>query len=244
MTLPVFHLPDTAPRVGEGFDLDGAEGRHAAVVRRIGPGEQVQVTDGRGRVATCDVVAASKAGLQLVVREVEETPRPAPEITVVQAIPKGDRAELTVEVLTEVGADRIVPWAASRSVGQWRGERAAKALTKWRTTAREAAKQSRRSWFPEVTDQADLAGVIDILGGADVALVLHEDATDPLDAVDLSAAATVAFVIGPEGGISGEEIDSLAAAGAHVVRLGTTVLRTSTAGIAAVAAVLARTRWA
>ena len=244
MTLPVFHLPDATPQVGEEFDLDGAEGRHAAVVRRIGPGEQIQVTDGRGHVATCDVVGVSKSGLTLVVRETDQAARPAPEITVVQAIPKGERAELTVEVLTEVGADTIVPWAASRSVGQWRGERGAKALAKWRTTAREAAKQSRRTWFPEVTDQADLGAVVDVLHAADVALVLHEDATEPLDAVDLTAATTIAFVIGPEGGINDDEIETMTAAGAHVVRLGTTVLRTSTAGVAAVAAVLARTRWA
>lgn len=244
MTLPVFFVPGVAPVEGVEFALDGAEGRHAAVVRRIGPGEQVQVTDGRGRTATCTVLSATKSGLHLSVSAVEESFQPVPEITVVQAIPKGERAELTVEVLTEIGADRIVPWAASRSVGQWRGERAAKALAKWRTTAREAAKQSRRSWFPEVTDQVDLAGVVELVEDADVALVLHEEAADPLDSVDLAGAGTILFVVGPEGGLADDEVDALVAAGGRATRLGTTVLRTSTAGVAAVAAVLARTRWA
>jgi len=190
------------------------------------------------------VLSASKSGLRLSVSDVEESAEPAPAITVVQAIPKGERAELTVEVLTEIGADRIVPWAASRSVGQWRGERAAKALAKWRTTAREAAKQSRRSWFPEVTDQVDLAAVAALVGDADVALILHEEASDPLDSIDFAGVGSIVFVVGPEGGLTEDEIDVLAAAGGRVTRLGTTVLRTSTAGVAAVAAVLARTRWA
>jgi len=244
MTLPVFFVPDVAAAVGAQFDLDGTEGRHAAVVRRIAAGEQVQVTDGRGRTAVCDVVSASRSGLRLSVVGVEELSPPTPQITVVQAIPKGERAELTVEVLTEIGADRIVPWAASRSVGQWRGERAAKALAKWRTTAREAAKQSRRSWFPEVTDQVDLPGLVALVEDADVALVLHEEAVEPLDSVDLAGAGSILFVVGPEGGLSDAEISALADAGGRVTRLGTTVLRTSTAGVAAVAAVLARTRWA
>lgn len=243
MTLPVFADPDLRASEGQEFDLTGPEGHHAAVVRRIGVGEQVQVTDGRGRTATCGVLAASKTGLRLVVQELSTTPAPSPVITVIQAIPKGDRSELTVEVLTEVGADTIVPWAASRSVGQWRGERAAKALAKWRTTAREAAKQSRRSWFPEVTDQVDLEGALRIVANADVAVVLHEEGERPLGALELAGAGSIVVIVGPEGGIAPAELDAFAAAGASVCRLGTTVLRTSTAGVAGLAALLAATRW-
>ena len=163
-------------------------------------------------------------------------------MTVVQAIPKGDRAELAVEVLTEIGADRIVPWAASRCVGVWRGDRAAKSLAKWRATAREAGKQSRRSWLPEVTEMADTAEVVGLVAAADLAVVLHESATTSLASLSLDGVSSVVVVVGPEGGITDEELAAFGAG--HVVRMGEPVLRTSTAGLAAVAALLSRTaRW-
>ena len=167
---------------------------------------------------------------------------PSPSVTVVQAIPKGDRGELAVEVLTEIGVDRIVPWAAARSVGVWRGERAAKALGRWRSTAREAGKQSRRSWLPEVTDMATTAGVAALLEEADLAVVLHEAASVPISALSLDGVRSIVVVVGPEGGLTDEEVSAFG--GGHVVRMGESVLRTSTAGVAAVAALLSRTaRW-
>jgi 16S rRNA (uracil1498-N3)-methyltransferase len=165
-------------------------------------------------------------------------------VVVVQALPKGERGELAVEVLTEVGVARIVPWAAARSVAVWKGERAAKSLAKWRSTAREAAKQSRRSWFPEVTELAGTADLAALVAGADLAVVLHEDATVPLATLDVPATGRIVVVVGPEGGLTDDEVATLVAAGATSVRLGAEVLRTSTAGIAAVAALLSRTpRW-
>ena len=158
----------------------------------------------------------------------------------VQAIPKGERAELAVEVLTEIGVDTIVPWAASRSVGVWRGERAAKSLAKWRATAREAAKQSRRAWFPEVTEMATTAEVVGRIASADLALVLHEEASVPI--APIAGVAHVVLIVGPEGGIAPEELEAFS--GARTVSLGPTVLRTSTAGVAAVAALLSGSaRW-
>jgi 16S rRNA (uracil1498-N3)-methyltransferase len=163
----------------------------------------------------------------------------------VQALPKGERGELAVEVLTEVGVDRIVPWAASRSVAVWKGERATRSRAKWQATAREAAKQSRRSWLPTVTPLASTSDLATLVAEADLALVLHEDATLPLGALEVPEAGRIVLVVGPEGGISPDELAVLGDAGAHVVRLGAEVLRTSTAGVVAVAAVLARTsRWA
>jgi 16S rRNA (uracil1498-N3)-methyltransferase len=240
--LPVFLGPVTEAAVGQVVVVTGDEARHAVVVRRLTVGEQVVLVDGSGTAATCTVVATSKSSLEARVDEITSSSLPLPTVTVVQAIPKGDRADLTVEVLTEIGVDRIVPWAASRCVGVWRGERAAKSLAKWRATAQEAAKQSRRAWVPEVTEQMSTAQVADLLGQADLAVVLHESATSPLAALDLDDVASVAVVVGPEGGITDDE---LAAFGAHVVRMGEPVLRTSTAGVAAVAALLSRTeRWA
>lgn len=243
MTLPVF-LSDTvtgAP-VGSAVLLDGDEGRHAATVKRIRAGEQVTVTDGAGTSATCSVLAAAKASLELRVDEVVVTERELPLVTVVQAIPKGDRGELAVEVLTEIDVDRIVPWAASRSVAVWKGERAEKSLAKWRATARTAAKQARRSWLPEVTALASTDEVIALIADADLAVVLHEAADLPMADLALDGVSSIVVVVGPEGGISEDEVAAFA--GAHVVRLGTSVLRTSTAGVAAVAALLSRTdRW-
>lgn len=244
MTLPVFVAPTEVLHDGAEVALEGDEGRHAVVVRRIRAGERILLTDGAGTAAEATVLTTTKAALTARLDAVVRHDEPAPRITVVQAIPKGERADLTVEVLTEVGADAIVPWSAARSVGVWRGDRAAKSLARWRTTAREAGKQSRRVRFPEVTDPAATAEVAALLAGADLALVLHESALRPLADLPVPQEGTVVLVVGPEGGIAEDELAAFAEAGAHVCRLGDTVLRTSTAGVAAVAAVLSRTsRW-
>jgi 16S rRNA (uracil1498-N3)-methyltransferase len=162
----------------------------------------------------------------------------------VQALAKGERGELAVEMLTEIGTDVIVPWAAARSIAVWRGDRAAKSLAKWRSTAREAAKQARRSWFPEVTEQATTDDVVALLSAADLAVVLHEDASLPMAALEVPNSGSIVVVVGPEGGLTPEELATFEAAGLRAVRLGDERLRTSTAGLAAVAALLSRTsRW-
>lgn len=243
MSLPVFLSDAVATAaVDDAFDLDGDEGRHAATVMRIRPGERVVVTDGAGTSATGTVTEATKGALTLRVDAVDRYERPTPEVTVVQAIPKGDRGELAVEMLTEIDVDRIVPWAATRSVAVWRGDRVAKSLAKWRATARTAAKQARRAWLPEVADLATTDDVVALLEGADLAVVLHEEAQVPLAALALEGVERVVVVVGPEGGLSDEELAAFS--DADVVRLGSSVLRTSTAGVAAVAALLSRTpRW-
>jgi 16S rRNA (uracil1498-N3)-methyltransferase len=242
VTLPVFLGPVTGAAVGDRVVVEGDEARHAVVVRRIRAGEEVLLVDGSGSAATCTVTDTSKTALVASVLSVIVTPAPHPSVTVVQAIPKGDRAELAVEVLTEIGVDRIVPWAAARSVGVWRGERAAKSLAKWRSAAREAGKQSRRSWLPEVTPMATSAEVAALLDEADLPVVLHEAASAPMSDLPVHGVGSIVVVVGPEGGITDEELAVFGAA--HVVRMGESVLRTSTAGVAAVAALLSRTsRW-
>jgi 16S rRNA (uracil1498-N3)-methyltransferase len=242
VSLPVFLGPVTGVAVGDTVVVEGDEARHAVVVRRIRLGEEIVLVDGVGAAATCTVTGTSKSSLEAEVSSVSVASRPQPHVTVVQAIPKGDRAELAVEVLTEIGVDRIVPWAAARSVGVWRGERAAKSLAKWRSTAREAGKQSRRAWLPEVAPLASTAEVASLVSEADLAVVLHEAAPASLASLSLDGVGSVLLVVGPEGGISDEELATLGAA--HVVRMGESVLRTSTAGVAAVAALLSRTsRW-
>lgn len=246
MTAPVF-VVDSLEGVGPGatVTLDGPEGRHAVSVRRLQPGEDIVLTDGRGRGAA-GVVVRTEGKDRLIVepREFPTEPEPAPRITVVQALPKGDRGELAVETMTETGVDAVVPWAAARCITQWKGEQAAKSLAKWRATAREAGKQSRRIRFPEVADAATTKQVASLLAEADFAAVLHEEGAEPLATAELPAEGSIVLVVGPEGGVSPEELAAFAEAGAKPYRLGHSVLRTSTAGTAATALLLGRTgRW-
>jgi 16S rRNA (uracil1498-N3)-methyltransferase len=230
--------------VGDEVVVEGDEAHHAVAVRRLRTGERVVLTDGRGRSVTAEVATTGKRVFTALVADVAAAPRPAPELVVVQALPKGERGELAVEVLTEVGAAVVVPWAAARCVAVWKGERAAKSLARWRSTAREAAKQARRAWFPEVAELASTADVAALVAGADLAVVLHEDASEPLAAVPVPAEGRIVVVVGPEGGLADEEVATLVAAGGRAVRLGPEVLRTSTAGVVAAAALLTRTpRW-
>lgn len=243
MSLPV-HLVESLAGVAAGsvVTVDGDEAHHAVVVRRLGVGESVVLTDGAGSSVVGAVASTGKRLFTVTVRSASSVPAPSPAITVVQAIPKGDRGELAVEVLTEIGVSRIVPWAASRSVAVWRGERAEKSLARWRSTAREAAKQARRVWFPEISPMLSTTEVAALLSGS-TAVVLHEEAVAPLSSVPVSGEVVV--VVGPEGGVTPEEIAAFEAAGAVSVKLGSEVLRTSTAGLAAVSALLSRTaRWA
>ncbi|WP_103533594.1 16S rRNA (uracil(1498)-N(3))-methyltransferase [Streptomyces sp. SM11] len=247
MTAPVF-VVERMP-TGPEFVLDGPEGRHAVSVKRLKPGEELVLTDGLGHWADGVVRAAEgKDRLTVTVRAtVQEEPVPEPRITVVQALPKGDRGELAVETMTETGVDAIVPWQAARCITQWKGERGAKALTKWRSTAREAGKQSRRVRFPEVTDAMTTKQVAALLAAADLAGVLHEDRdhdSTPLANAELPATGSIVLVVGPEGGVCPQELAAFAEAGARPYRLGRSVLRTSTAGTAATALLLGRTgRW-
>ena len=229
-------------RSGGSIVLDGAEGRHAATVKRIETGEPVLLADGSGVVAHCTVVASAKDRLDLIVDELHDATPPAPRVTLVQALAKGDRDDQAIEAATELGVDEVVPWQAERSIVQWKGERGAKARRKWEQVVRAAAKQSRRATVPVVApllDRRTLASVCE----RGLVLVLHEDASTPLSSIDLTQATEVALVVGPEGGISPAELQVLEQAGARTVRLGPTVLRSSSAGPAGIAIVLAASRW-
>ena len=235
--------------------LTGAEGRHAATVRRLAPGERLDLTDGAGTLAQGRVTAVRPGTVELAVLARRTEPAPEPRLVVIQAIPKGDRGELAVETMTEVGVDVIVPWAAERCVAVWRGERADKGVARWRTTAVAAAKQSRRAWFPEITPLASTAAVADRVRAARLALLLDPEAPDALAkladspagrlAGSAGAGGEVVLIVGPEGGIAPGEAELLARSGATGARLGPTVLRASTAGAVAAALVLSAVgRWA
>lgn len=244
MSPPVF-LAETAALAGDRVVLDGPEGRHAAAVRRLKAGERVDVTDGAGLLVSCQVAAVvGKDVVELDVLARRSEPAPQPRIVVVQALPKGDRGELAVETMTEVGVDGIVPWAAARCVTQWRPDRRDKALGRWRATAREAAKQARRAWLPVVSDLATTGEVAALIEKAASAVILHEAAKTRLTSLEPPTTGDLLVIVGPEGGIAPEELERFTAAGAVPALLGPTVLRTSTAGVAAGAVLLAATdRW-
>jgi 16S rRNA (uracil1498-N3)-methyltransferase len=212
--------------------LDGPEGRHAATVKRLRPGEAVQLTDGRGGLVRAVVDAAARDTVELTVTGRTQLDPPTPRVLVAQALVKGDRGELAVELATEAGVDGILPWRAARCVARWEeGPRGDKALARWRSTAREAAKQARRAWHPGVEEPVTTTALARRVADVDVALVLHESAANRLAdlGAELSGAAEVLLVVGPEGGVTDEELAALSAAGARPVRLGPEVLRASTA---------------
>ena len=221
--------------VGAQVHLTGEEGRHAAVVRRIQVGETILVADGAGTAVRGPVVAVDKSGVTLEVADVLHSPAEAVRYIAVQALPKGDRAERAVEVLTELGIDEVVPWQSSRSIVKWVPDRAERHLARWRSTAREATKQSRRFRVPVVTVPLSTREVALRIPDTALTLVLHEGAELPLAAVDLPTAGDVMVIVGPEGGISPEELAAFTQAGARTVSLGVGVLRTSTAGVVALA---------
>lgn len=245
MSRPVYvqEFP-TPPTVGEVIELTGDEGRHAVSVKRTSVGEQIELVDGHGTRAVITVTGVSgKDRLTGVVDCAANEPASRPTVTVIQALPKAARSELTVDLLTQAGADVIVPWQAGRSVANW-GKKQDKGLAKWRAAARAAAKQSRRSRIPEITPVADQAAVVALIQAAPLALMLHEDATGKITDQPVTQADSVVLIIGPEGGISPAELDAFTAAGAHPVRLGPEVLRTASAGMVALAALGAVTdRW-
>lgn len=236
-------LVDTLPD-GERVTLAGPEGHHAATVQRLRVGEELLVGDGRGALAAGVVTGVGRSTLELRVTGRRYERPSAPRLVVAQAIAKGDRGELAVQAMTEVGVDEVVPWAAARSVAKWRGERGERAWQRWVLTAREAAKQARRPWLPAVSAPATTPEVIARMPDASATFVLHEHATTRLTDVELPPAGEILLVIGPEGGISPKELVAFEGAGALPVRLGASVLRTSTAGVAALSVLSTRLgRW-
>jgi 16S rRNA (uracil1498-N3)-methyltransferase len=237
-------LAEPAALAGDRVVLTGPEGRHAGTVRRLAPGERVDLTDGAGLTAQCVVAAVRRGALELSVTARHREPRPDPALVVAQALPKGDRGPLAVELLTEGGVDVIVPWAAERCVARWAGERADRSLARWRATSKEAAKQARRAWLPEVTEPVTTADLVTRAASASLAVLLDPAGPAALGSLPLPASGDIVVIVGPEGGISPAEAAALTGAGAVAARLGPTVLRTSTAGVVAAGILLSRCgRW-
>lgn len=228
-----------APTVGELVALDGPEAKHAISVRRMRAGEAIQLTDGKGLRVRGVIATVADRSLTVAVAEVELEPQPLARLVLVQALAKGDRDELAIQAATELGAWQIIPWQAERSISRWDASKVAKGVDRWQTIVAEAAKQSLRVFEPEVLQPLTTNQLTKAVAEFDTVLVL--DPTAGAGIGELGALeGRVAIVVGPEGGISAQELEQLEAAGAKRIHLGSEILRTSTAGVAAIAVLQAK----
>ena len=238
MVEPLFHKDNLVAEVGSLVELDGPEGKHAVQVRRMRQGEAIQLSNGKGLRVRGTVAELSGSTLKLQVVEVIREELPARQITLVQALAKGDRDELAIQAATELGVMGIIPWQAARSISRWEGPKIAKGQARWQQIVSEAAKQSLRAYTPEVENIVDTKELAEIVSNFDLVLVLDTSATATVAEAGIPSSGTIALVVGPEGGIEQSELDALQAAGAKLVSLGANVLRTSTAGPALIAALM------
>lgn len=246
MTRPAFYFSDPVSELsqaqpGEVLRLGGEEGRHAATVRRIREGEGLDLVDGYGTRALCEVVSADKQGLDCRLLSLEQEAAPLVRLILVQALAKGGRDEQAIEICTEIGIDGVIPWQSDRTIVRWTGPKAKKGRAKWENTVRAAAKQARRAWLPLVEDVVDSRGLLNGIetlicqGGR--ALICHEEAIETLSEhlrthplAECEPGSKIWIIVGPEGGISPEETSAFQQAGAELIGLGRNVLRSSTAG--------------
>ena len=244
MSAPIFYISAEEYETltpGASFELDGPEGKHA-LVKRMEVGESIDLGDGTGRRAVGTVHSLTDRGVIVRVEQLREE-RTSPRIYLVQALAKDGRDLLAIETATELGVYGVLPWSADRSIVRWKGERAAKAHTKWQNTVTAAAKQSRRALIPEVYDlysTTDLVELIkEVTGQGSAVFILHEQATERLSALARTLVEAenlpeeIYLLVGPEGGISDREVQLFTEAGAQLALLGDEVLRSSTAGSAA-----------
>lgn len=220
--------------VGSSFVLSGPEAKHAVTVRRMLQGEAIAVSDGAGVKIRGQVTKVGKDTLEINVESVEVIPAPSVQLHLVQALAKGDRDELAIQACTELGLQGVIPWQADRSISIWKDEKKTKGQTRWQTIVAEAAKQSLRAYVPVVEQVQNSQELVSKLSNFDLVLILDPEAKQSIAQWALPAEGSVALVVGPEGGMSEAELEAFAVAGFSSVRLGSGVLRTSTAGMAAV----------
>ena len=228
----LFFVDDLPTTVGQIYIFDNEDALHAIRVLRTGPGEVCWLSDGKGSFSTVKAVEVAKKSMQCEVLESEFQEPLDIEYTIIQALPKGDRLKACAQLLTEAGADRLVFWSSARSIGK-----ADKTLDKLDVTVREASKQARRFRIPEIVGPLTTAQVIDEIARADIAFLFHESATSKLSAITAPKVAKALIIIGPEGGITDEELEAFTSSGAKIALMGRPIFRSAHAGIAGLAAV-------
>ena len=228
----LFFVDDLPTTVGQIYIFDNEDALHAIRVLRTGPGEVFWLSDGKGSFSTVKAIEVAKKSMQCEVLESEFQEPLDIEYTVIQALPKGDRLKACAQLLTEAGADRLVFWSSARSIGK-----ADKTLDKLDVTVREASKQARRFRIPEIVGPLTTAQVIDEIARADIAFLFHESATSKLSAITAPKVAKALIIIGPEGGITDEELEAFTSSGAKIALMGRPIFRSAHAGIAGLAAV-------
>ena len=230
--LTLFFVDNLPTKVGQSYEFNNDDANHAIRVLRMAAGDVFMLADGTGAWSQVKAFAIKKKSMEVEVIATGFQEALATTITVVQALPKSDRAKEAIELLTEAGVDRIVPWAAARSIG--------KVSEKFSVTAREASKQSRRLRIPEITDIATTEQICEAIKLSDLAIAFHESTDVKLsDCISSHNVAHLLIIIGPEGGITSTELEAFKEAGAKVALMGRPILRSAHAGIAAVAAVSA-----
>jgi 16S rRNA (uracil1498-N3)-methyltransferase len=233
--LTLFFVADLPRKVGSSYEFDSDDAQHAIRVLRMIAGEVFMLSDGQGKWSKVKIFEVKKKSLEIEVIETGIQDPLEMSFTVVQALPKGDRLKECIEMLTEGGVDTIIPWSAQRSIGK-----AEKGIEKLQVTAREASKQSRRLFIPEVTDVANTSKVVELIAQHDLVLVFHESATNKVSEIvtrKYYESQNVMIIIGPEGGITNEELELFKSAGAKVALMGRPILRSAHAGLAAMSAV-------
>jgi len=232
---PLFISPiPSDTQAGSKIRIAGAEAKHAMSARRLQAGEPIAVSDGQGRKVRGKVSQLSKDYLELAVESIENIERPKPHLVLVQALAKGDRDEMAVQACTELGIQTVIPWQSERSISIWKPEKQDKHRLRWQTIATEAAKQSLRPFIPEVEKVLGTSELVERLKSFDLTLVLDPTSTTSLTGLSLSGHHSIGVVVGPEGGISPQELEQFRSAGLSLVGLGSGILRTSTAGVAVV----------
>lgn len=241
MVEPMFSMALSAEvQTGSVIQLAGPEAKHAVAVRRMRAGESIQLSNGKGFWVRGEIQSIQSNVLQIKVLEAAQEIEPEIRLSLIQALAKGDRDELAIQAATELGVSSIVPWEADRSISRWIGLKEEKAVARWQTIVSEAAKQSLRSFTPQVQSPVSTKELVGLIATFDLVLVLDPTAELGLGSLEFVNPQNLGIVVGPEGGISQDELDLLESAGAKRVRLGESILRTSTAGVAAISAVLAK----
>ncbi|MDR1709338.1 MAG: 16S rRNA (uracil(1498)-N(3))-methyltransferase [Candidatus Accumulibacter sp.] len=223
--------------VGARVELPPGAARHVGRVLRMRAGEALTLFDGRGGEYACRVLSSLRGAVSVEALEWRGTERESPlDLTLAQGLQAGERMDLTVQKAVELGAARIVPLVTRRGVSRPEGERAKKRAAHWRAVAASACEQCGRNRVPEVAEPEDLADwLARPLAGAPLRLMLDPEAARALDALPPPASMAVELLVGAEGGFAPEEAEAARRAGFTALRLGPRILRTETAGLAALA---------